>query len=1772
MILSDGKVVVGSTLRWLDLSKTFGSIAGCKLIARGGVMTQTLNTTPNNVDPSVVEQVSSGAEVVDQNQALAEILKRFEDNTQTQRDKGTAFELLVLKVLSIAQPWCEQYERVQTYAEWAKEHPELTGGDARDTGVDLVATNKTQRLNQLNSGAGAGAGAAPSFTAIQCKFFRPNHYIPSSQVDSFTASLARVGTDGVTKLFSAGLFVYTGRLSEQVENLLLQCQTQIQTLGRSELEDANVDWAGYLKSGELSITHAVLRSYQQEALTAVLKGFQNNDRGQLIMACGTGKTFTALKIAEALTQNRGFVLYLVPSLALLNQTLLEWKRQSSVPFTALAVCSDRKVGKAGNDNDFAGFLRPSELLVPASTNGDKLVDKLIESYYEARLSRKPIAGMTVFFATYQSLGVIHEAMANCSFINFDLIICDEAHRTAGSYLNADKAADGSSESIFTRIHDNSYVSGTKRLYMTATPKVYGELAKAQEEAGEAVLYSMDDINKFGPVFYTLNFSKAISLGCLVDYKVLVLVCDQHLESKEEVMTYLSQSNAAKVVGTWKALNKFGLGEVLSDDPDPMRRAMGFAQIIDSKSQYDKVGSKQLAAHFQDVVEGYRAHLAAQNANAERASDEYALIFEQDLVCDCRHIDGSMNAMQKSALLDWLRAEPEENHCKILFNVRCLSEGVNVSSLDCEVFFSPRKSQVEVVQIVGRVMRTAPGKVGGYVLVPVVVNAPASGEAVLEQNRDFNVVVQVLNALKSINPDIPLVDPLLNKLDDRIEVIYTYRGELQPKKQPNAASSTNTAVSGSNAGGNAGNNQAASTTGALGVQGLLWQDQLAYEIEENVKAAIIKKLGRRKEWQDWADDVADICTAQVKAINQVLAAVTNSKLKAEFARFCQALERSMCHHFEVDEVIEMLAQHIVIKPVLDALFHGFPFTEYNSIARTMTQMLEQLNAAGLTQTNVALGDFYDSVAQRMQNVTTLEDRQKVIIELFDRFFKKAFPKQQEKLGIVYTPIEVVDFINYSVNDLLQREFGTHLGSPQVEILDPFAGTGTFITRMMQCSDLIAPNELEHKYRHELHANELVPLAYYVAALNLEHVYHERMGKDASSYQPNSIMVLKDTFADYELSAPQGAADEPTLAQQAEQAAQDGYFSANTELSRAQHALKFKVILGNPPYSVGQGSHNDDNQNERYPALEQRMAQTYVAMADSVSSHKSLYDSYIKAFRWASDRLGPEGVIAFVTNAGWIDSAAAAGMRRCLQQEFSSVYIYHLKGNQRTSGEQARKEGGKIFGSGSRAPIAVTVLVKNPQTKEQGKIHFAAVDDYVSREQKLVHLEQLHSILKAPLQEIHPDSFGDWLSQRRTDFAHFIACDGKKSKGLALFTNFSLGIATGRDAWSYSSSKDALERNFTACIDLYNDQVDLYQSDPSGFERENDETKIKWSSTLDSQLKHGVKSAPFAQDAVFVSDYRPYFKQFLYNDKAWMERSYQMPQIFPNSWAKNLVIGVSGVGAQEFSCLMSAQIPSLDYLAKCQCFPRYLYRKLESEGDAALLAATDVAQGQVLSGYERIDAIAPEAVAHFKAAYPDNAAEIDADAVFYYIYGILHSPEYRATYASNLKKELPRIPRVACYEDFKTFEMAGRALAQLHVGYEQVEPYSGCTLIYAPNVTADTMDYRVEQLKYGKLKGKVGAAALDKSVIVYNNQLTISRIPLEVQDYVVNRKSALDWVVERARVTVDKASRIRNDFNDYAAARGDERYILKLILQVITVSLETNQIVKSLPALKLHPLDQ
>ena len=1730
--------------------------------------------------------------VVDNATAFNELLKAIEASNFSQRDKGTDFEKLSLDFLTNEPTYKDQFTKVQMYSDWAKEHKDLES-DARDIGVDLVGTNVM-----------ADDDKEQTYTAIQCKFYAADRVVSKKDIQSF------VSASGKTYYTKRMIIATNNKWGPNVLKTFDNQNIPTTIITREKLANSSIDWSSYLKTqGKVEVIKRTLRDYQKEALNNVIHGFKTHDRGKLIMACGTGKTFTSLRTAEEQVGQHGLVLFLVPSLSLLSQTLSDWKQQAIHPMTAFAVCSDSKIGKSDE------LLTASELAYPATTDATKLAKEVNEALAKSKQSAD--GGMTVVFSTYQSIDVIAVAQngdqskgicVENPMPEFDLIICDEAHRTAGAYLlnpasnpvqlakakeaspifagsgvtDVDASAHNSTEdsatsdtkktnkgkanrtasikviddeeAVFTRIHNNEYVRGKKRLYMTATPKVYGTAALEQKNSGVAVLYSMDDEKIFGPPFKTVNFETAVKMGCLVDYKVIILVGDANTLRTAEDADKFSDNHASRVVGAWKALNKYGIREDLADDLCHMRRAVGFAQQINHDSKRKKTSSKDFAELFQRTVDKYRDDVESRSAKFknlteeqtaalanDNAYNEYCFTSSHNLTCSTKHIDGSMDALEKANLLSWLREEPQDNECKILFNVRCLSEGVDVPSLDAVIFLAPRKSQVDVVQTVGRVMRIAPGKKRGYVIIPIVAEDVENPEKTLDRSEEFKVVWQVLTALKSINESHELVDGRLDKIDDRIEVISVVNGKI------NKSSSS----SGEGGGGGRGGKES---------QGNLLKDldQNVIRVEEAIKSAIIKKLGNKKTWKDWAKDVALICFNQAKNIKRVLEDTEHPEAKKSFDDFKNQMSASINGHITKgglvadetaslsdDEFIDMLAQHVVIKPVLDELFKEHPFTEKNAIASSLTQMLETLQRYGMQVATNDLKNFYESVGYRMKNVKSLADRQAVIVDLFDRFFKVAFPKLQEKLGIVYTPIEIVDFINHSVNDILKKEFNTSLGDHGVHILDPFTGTGTFIARMMSDDAIIPRASLPYKYRHELHAFELVPLSYYIASINIESVYDELKPNNDEEYEANNVTVLTDTFATHD-------ADVLPL--------MSSNIQRNASLRQKVDKLPLRVIIGNPPYSVGQKNGNDNNQNEHYPELELRLKDTYIKETTDASSVKGGYDSYRKAFRWASDKIGDSGVIAFISNAGWIEAGDGQGMRRCLCKEFNSIYVYHLKGNQRTSGEESRRQGGKIFDAGSRSPIAITILVKNPDSSEHGVIRFGSVDDYLTREQKLAKLDQIKTITSASMTEINPDKHGDWINQRRNDFAKFISVDGKSQKGLAAFKNYSLGTNTNRDIWSYNSSKIQLAESFLKCIEFFNRQVDEFKQLGSDFKYENDIRKIKWCDDKRRQLKSLRYDDPFDATKICSAMYRPFVKQYLYNEPDWIHRTGQMPKLFPYAEAKNSVFGISGLGAKEICCFATNVIPCLDSVEKGQWYPRYLFRKAEDLDKDNGLAIDE-------HGYVREDAIKPEAVEHFRSAYGEEGASIDADAVFYYFYGILHSSDYREAYAANLAKEAPRIPRVETYLEFKAFEQAGRKLAELHVNYESVTPYNGCTIEKANNV-----HYRVEKLAYGKIKGKTGNAAKDKTCIVYNETLTIKNIPLEAQEYIVNKKSGLDWIVERCCVKQDKETGIVNDYNDYATEVGDEKYIFNLILRVITVSLETVKIVNSLPKLNIHPLDK
>lgn len=525
-----------------------------------------------------------------------------------------------------------------------------------------------------------------------------------------------------------------------------------------------------------------------------------------------------------------------------------------------------------------------------------------------------------------------------------------------------------------------------------------------------------------------------------------------------------------------------------------------------------------------------------------------------------------------------------------------------------------------------------------------------------------------------------------------------------------------------------------------------------------------------------------------------------------------------------------------------------------------------------------------------------------------------------------------------------------------------------------------------------------------------------------------------------------------------------------------------------------------------------------------------------------------------------------MRKCMAKEFSSIYIWHLKGNARTVGEQRRKEKDNVFGVGSRAPVAIVILVKNPEHKGECKIHFAAVGDYLTREEKLKQTADAKGIYGIQFRTIVPDAHGDWLSQRDDSFERFIPISS------SVFKDCAIGVSTNRDFWVYGSSIKSIESNVNRTFDSYARSLTFFKNTGDlQYATSIVNSDISWSAGLKRKLEKKEEIASFSKTKLTKSMYRPYFVQNLYYERdGIIERPGRWNSIIINSTPSecNYVICVTGVGAKSFCCLMVDKIPCLDFVEKTQCFPRYLY---EQQASAKATESTSLFEApsseNEVAGYKRKDAITSEALKHFQDAYPGES--VTTDAIFYYIYGILHSEEYRTRYANNLMKELPRIPRVATYEAFKKFEEAGRKLAELHVNFEQVEEYK------AVKVNIDKREgwsYYVTQMKYGKIPGKTGNAAKDKTKLVYNDFIMIEGIPLKAQEYVVNKRSALDWIVERACVKVDKDSGIVNDFNDFAAEKGDPRYPLSLFLKVLTVSLETMKIVKGLPKLDIHQLDK
>ena len=1552
----------------------------------------------------------------------------------TEAEKGRLFERLMKAYFQQDPLYRDRFSDVRLWSEWAATRP---GFDGADIGIDLVAEER-----------------AGGVCAIQCKCYAPGTRISKAHLDSFISASAR-------EPFTSLIVVDTGdgwgpNAVKTVTGLDRECTV----LRFGDLASRPFDWPDLVRQDPEALSWRAepyrLQPHQQAAFDDTMARFAEHDRGKLIMACGTGKTFTALRIAEAVAGVGGRVLYLVPSISLFQQSMREWAEQRSVPHRYVGICSDTRAGR--NDEDAT----LQELEMPVTTDPAAIGEALRHA---------PPDAMTAVFCTYHSLGLVERAQDDGA-PPFDLILCDEAHRTTGVERPGDRT------SPFVLVHDAARIRAAKRLYMTATPRIYTEGARARAASHDVEVFSMDDPETYGPEFHRLPFSRAVEQDLLSDYKVVVLaMSERHVDGALQAHLAagggeINLTDAAKIVGCWRALQNPENRDGADGPVRPLGRAIAFTNTIKS--------SRLLESHWDGIV----AQAVEMMPEAERPAA---------FRCETWHVDGQHHALDRKARIEWLKGRANGT-CRILSNARCLSEGIDVPALDAVLFMSPRNSQVDIVQAVGRAMRKAPGKDYGYIVLPVAVPAGVEPAAALDDNERFAAVWSVLRALRSHDDRL---DAEINKIDlnDRPtpSIIFSVPdpGDADPADAPQ-----------------------------LPFPPLDFPPGAIY-------AKIVEKCGDRKYWENWAKDVADIFTRLVTRIEGLLDNPGNGALREWFEAFHGELRVSINESIDRDAAVDMMAQHILTRPVFEALFEGYDFAGGNPVARALDSLRGDFGEFGLENETRDLERFYESVRLRARGLDNSAARQRVLMELYERFFSTALKKDADRLGIVYTPVEIVDFILASADRVLRDEFGRSLGDEGVHVLDPFTGTGIFLVRLLQ-SALIPDADLRRKYREELHANEIVLLAYYIAAIHIEEAFHGRAGD--ADYEPFGGIVLTDTFNLH--TERTGFPRE--------------WLPDNSVRAERQQGLPIQVVVGNPPWSAKQESVSDDNPNVNYPHMNRRIEETFAARSTATNLN-SLYDTYKMAIRWASDRIGERGVVAFVTNGSWIDGNVDSGVRACLADDFASIHVVNLRGNQRTQGERSHQEGGKVFGQGSRAPVAVSILVKNPDAEHEGcRIRYRDVGNYLGREEKLAILREAGSITGMDdWRTITPDRHHDWIDQRDEAFRALYPIGSKDAKAgkadEAVFRLFSNGYYTGKDLYIYNFSEEACaESGRKMTVDYRNALEELRADGTSSIETVigNNSASCKWDATLKARLRSRVHVS-FSREKVSTVTYRPFVATFCYADDKLSKRPAIKRLMYPRENRENRAICVPGIGSTKpFSALIVDMMPDIQLMFNGQCFPRYRYEQRNED------------QGELLDdagGLERVDNVTDTALRAFRVQYADNT--ITRDEIFDYVYGILHAPAYRERFANDLAKELPRIPFAP---DFHGFAEAGHELAALHLGYETSPQYPlEAVAAHGGEVLADDCRIGERAMRF---------ADASKTDLIVNDRLRLAGIPAEAHAYQVNGRTPLEWLIDRYRIARDRESGIVNDPNAWF---DDPRDLIAAIRRVVNLSVETVRIVNDLP---------
>ena len=909
--------------------------------------------------------------------------------------------------------------------------------------------------------------------------------------------------------------------------------------------------------------------------------------------------------------------------------------------------------------------------------------------------------------------------------------------------------------------------------------------------------------------------------------------------------------------------------------------------------------------------------------------------------------------------------------------------------------------------------------------------------------------------------------------------------------------------------------------------ILWQnEQQVLDVDLTDKTQLIEVLEtffahRPKEYAEWEEAVKKF-KDQVPALGKGLAKrlqeerEANREFATAFAAFYVICCDSINPNLSKAAVEEMLIQHLLTRRIFRTVFNNPDFIRRNIIGIEIEKVIAALTEQSFSPDAFLkkLDPFYRAIERAAATRYDFSEKQEFLNTVYERFFQGFSVKIADTHGIVYTPQPIVDFMVRSVEEILQTEFNRSLSDSGVHIIDPFVGTGNFIVRTMR---EIRPIALEDKYATELHCNEVLLLPYYIASLNIEHLFDAVTGH----YQLFEGICFVDTFE---------TAEKGQLAL---------FPPKNTERVVKQKETPMFVIVGNPPYNAGQVNENDNNKNRKYEVMDKQVKDTYADDSNATLKSK-LYDPYVKAIRWASDRIEKEGVVAFVTNNSFIGEKTFDGMRKHLSDDFDTIYILNLGGNARRG---LKVSDANVFGI--RVGVSINFFIKrcdNPKSKAE--IFYAHVDESWRKGDIFHYLSKTH-YRNIEWREIKPDQRYTWLTEGlHAEFETFIPMGTKEAKARhrrrrsnipnnVIFRTYSLGVSTNRDAWAYNFNRNALAENMGRLIDTYNAEFKRWcrrkdrKAKVDDFVNYDDK-KVKWSEGLKKKLENG-QIAEFVEAKIRQSLYRPFTKLNLYFDRMMNDRVLLFPSIFPTpeTEIENRVICLTDEGSEKpFMILMSHQLTDLHVVGPgcgTQCFPFYTYNE---------------------RGKNRRENITEWALKNFRAYYQNEA--ITKWDIFHYIYALLHHPDYRERYQVNLKRDLPHLPYAP---DFWGFAKAGRRLGKIHIGYEEMPEYQ---LAFIENREVQ-INWRVEKMKLSK----------DKTQLVYNDFLTLDRIPAKALEYRLGNRSALEWVINQYCVKMDDRSGIVNNPN----RADDPQYIVKLIGKVITVSLETVDIVEGLPALEV-----